>query len=413
LSGSREPFLFAFHRHAAGGVGFAKRSPYLAACMVSLLPLVLLGALLSGGAIASDRADTESWGWLWAVEIGWIVLALGLLYGCLDAMGEYAYTVTRRSRGLIAIVILVVIGLFGGAFIVDVLDSRNLAAFVQRAGHPFNGVSPVLPLVLLTAGLYFWASAQLLRISHRSRAHAFARPAAGPYNQLGSRQFRERLDDVTSIISEPVCNMEPRFVALAGVAALVPALLAITRGISTVEHHTLGAYFLLSWVLVQGIVALWVAHAYDLWVRVRRLLRVLSTDATAPAFDHMPSAFFSNRFAIALPGPQTTRRINAEAALLEQGVDADELAIAEIRSAFRPGALPEMPDAGSREPVAGHIQSIARASDWSTMVASGAALHNALLKLWPVAHQKAERQRAAKAGRMPAMHGSNARKPSQ
>jgi len=134
---------------------------------------------------------------------------------------------------------------------------------------------------------------------------------------------------------------------------------------------------------------------------VRRLLRALAGDATAAAFDRMPPALFSNRFAITLPGSKVFRRISAEAALLQPAVEDDESAIAHIRSALRPGASAQMPDTIVREPVAGHIETIARARNWSAIVASGAALHDALVEAWPGAHERAGLQRAG--GKSPAV----------
>lgn len=409
---SREPSLFDFYRHASRDDGFETRSPYLAACLVSLLPLVVLGGLLSFGAIAPDEATrAESWGLLSAVEIGWALLALGLLYGCVEPVRVYLSTLTHQRSGLlavvpglVAVVLVLAIARFGLRFIADVLDTQKLGPFVLRAGQPFNGVSPVVPLVLLAIGLYFWASAQLQRVSHRSSAGAFARAASAPYDQLGFRQFCICRNDVASIISEPVKNMKPALLVVAGAAIVVPVALVIVRGISTVEHYTLGTYFLLSWVLIQGLVVLWVAHAFDLWVRFRALLRALAGDATAAAFDAMPPALFSHRFAVKQPGPEMIRRIGAEAALLRAGVDdalvslpaaPAESAIVEIRNALRSATPVQMPDLPTlRGPVVRHIEEMARPADWSTVVASGAALHDALVTLWPKAHERAELQRA-------------------
>src|SRR5207244_3938197 len=125
------------------------------------------------------------------------------------------------------------------------------------ASYPFNGVSPVLPLVLLSCGLYFWASAQRQRVSRRSLAEAFTGETA-PYKKIGSGRFGPRLKAVAARVRHPVSCMTSSIRAVAALAVVVPVLLAVVRGINTVEHHTLGTYFLLSWALTQGIVALWV-----------------------------------------------------------------------------------------------------------------------------------------------------------
>ncbi len=441
VAGDEAPRLFGFRRYARDDAGFEARSPYLLACLVSLLPFVALGAVLSGGALAPDPATrARTWAWWWAMELGWGALAVILLKRCADLAGPIRAQLRRSTplcRGVFtaAALLLATVGLFGMLFIADVSQPAKLRAFVERAGQPSNGVSPVLPLVMLSAGLYFWASAQLQRLWHRSNTEAFAGAPSAVYGALGAPPFRERLEAVRSIVREPVSRMTPRLRLAAAAGAILPVLVVIARGGSTTEHWTLGAYFLASWAITQGIVAVWLAHVLDLWQRVRDLLRSLSVDAVAPAFGRMPMALFSDRFAVNFPGARPIRRIGAEAALLQAGLDAalgtgsaDAAMTAAVPTAVArepmtvatPGTAGfsavqlEVVDlsgraleaggpdirtgaAGARGAIGTALASMASAAaepsleeTWVATVAAGGALHAALAPAWTAAQLRSE-----------------------
>ncbi len=162
--------------------------------------------------------------------------------------------------------------------------------FLERATHLESGVCPTIPVLLLGAALFLWATSELTRL--RNRNVSLAEQAVYPLVQQtvhggvrdieGSWSWLNR-----SMLAVPTGSL---IVALLGVAATVQwaEFDPIVRPLVTIEGVHYGRFVSATLLLVQMMIALSLLQFISLWFGLKQLLQRMVFHPLARAYERVP-----------------------------------------------------------------------------------------------------------------------------
>ncbi len=249
-----------------------------------------------------------------------VLLAFGALTAAVRDLMRNVWLLGGQSRfvrvaGAVAVVVSASAVVMGTGFAWFLLANPTMGRpFLYRAAHLANGISPALPIIVISVGLYLWSVAHLRRLTHPAVVRDVRNEAA--YGTLAQGRFASLCDDIIGLTTHPVSQLAlPVKIAVGCVVATVFVLVSL-RGVSTVDAWPLTGFLICAWLVAEGLACLSLAYATDLWIRLRRLTRALAVDPIAPAFGRVPRMLFHDRFSPAYPHRDPVQQISVEAGAL-------------------------------------------------------------------------------------------------
>ncbi|HXB55415.1 MAG TPA: hypothetical protein VN461_11565 [Vicinamibacteria bacterium] len=314
--------------------GHAERQPYLFVCFGVLSSLYAVCApvlLIALGLIRPGKLWPAGLGWGKAGLVAVAFCAIGLA-SCTVWSGLSAAALTwskkgghvnvseedNRQKGIASGLLLgaLLVGcsaaawflwyswaVLQGLFSVDLQTRAALLFYVERATNPGNGVSPLVPLLLLGAAFYAAAFLQLRRLSL-------------PHPVLGA----DGLPEIKRLAKGAIDGERAALGWLVGPGTLllppwrlaVPVLglifgafcLNLRQRLSTIEGPVFDAGCELSFLLLHGLVALSLLRFVCLWSSLKDLLRRLSAHPIVAAYSRLSPRLartFEARYSPAVP----------------------------------------------------------------------------------------------------------------
>jgi hypothetical protein len=184
---------------------------------------------------------------------------------------------------------------------------RQAVLFYDRATSLASGVTPVVPAVLIGAGLYLWSLFELKRLRLLdtgtvalpfSRGREFGRE----FTCAGISEFEEH---VKGALESPFLGLRKSFLGAGLLLALAfPCFIIGRRFIPTFEGGWFTWPFLSVFLLLYFYLALSFLRFISLWFHFRALLRRLESHPLVEAYDRLPLKFskiIANHFWARLP----------------------------------------------------------------------------------------------------------------
>jgi hypothetical protein len=295
-----------------------QRHIYAAVALVALLPVCLMITALT---VVHIQAFGKSQWYVRPLSIFSAVTFLLLLIAAIHAgvlfsrrpadpcrkeLAEWSKAETRRALGLCALgcsalvmlviyVVSQVAGLPAWACAwQDGLDRLDGSAFLARAQSLTSGVSPVVPVLSLSATVYLWAMMHLRR-SGMPRA-------GGVENRLHSLEKELRTEASKDA-------KEPKYVSCTKKAAnrlrgtITPAVL-VTIGVSllilqpvlrTIDGRLFDWFYLGAFIVVQVLLVVTLVRFSGVWIALRRFLQLLESHRLLDAFERLPQEMRTTR----------------------------------------------------------------------------------------------------------------------
>jgi hypothetical protein len=323
-----------------------ERHLYAAVTFVALLPVCLMTTALT--AVHIQAFGVSQW-YVWLLTVFSGVTCLGLLAAAIDAgmlfrkrpvgsckkkleLEGWFYAVSSRavilfSLGGLALVMLMLYLVSQVAGLPawtrtgqDGLNRLDGAAFLARALALTSGVSPLVPVLSLSATVYLWAMMHLRR-SGMPRA-------GGVENRLHSLEEELRGGAKDATVKDYVSCTRQAAGRLRGTitpAVLVTicvSLLILFPTLRTVDGRLFDWFYLGAFIVVQVLLVITLVRFSGVWVALRRFLQLLESHQLLAAFKRLPQEMRTTRTLAWTPhiddvGPMVKRWEKVQALLME------------------------------------------------------------------------------------------------
>jgi len=162
--------------------------------------------------------------------------------------------------------------------------------FLERATHLGSGVCPTIPVLLLGAALFLWATSELTRL--RNRSVALADDAVYPLVQQTVNGGLQDIEGSWSWLNRSMLAVPTGLliVAMLGVAATCEWVEfdPIVRPLVTIEGVYYGRFVSATLLLVQMMIALSLLQFVALWFGLKQLLQRMVFHPLARAYERVP-----------------------------------------------------------------------------------------------------------------------------
>jgi hypothetical protein len=202
---------------------------------------------------------------------------------------------------------------------------NRFVRFAERALHPEDGVSVLVPVFFLLTPIFCWALVQIWRVGGPRLAPVLT-TTKNTVRWIGT--LAKGVDDawcerLVCLSDRPLGGLPVIWqqVLLVGLACTIILLKRV--GIVTVEEYPFSSFIEMLWVLCQFFIALSFAQSLYLALLLNQLLRALASSKLVDAFGRLPREAFAAhyRFSPKSPGRGDLLRLSYHCAALSAALE--------------------------------------------------------------------------------------------